>query len=225
MDEAARLLREGAGHGTLVVAESQHAGRGRQARNWASLPGNLYTGLIVKPKTDPAHWAQLSFVVALAIHDGIAALLPTHKVVLKWPNDVLVNDAKICGLLLEREDDALIIGFGVNCAHHPDNTPYPATNLGVLLGRAVGPEEVLAPILASFSRHYTAWQEQGFAPIRIRWLDAAKGLNAPIRVVLGERVIEGIFTDIDSKDGALLVKTADTSLVRITAGDVYFGPA
>ncbi len=128
-DEARRLADAGAAHGTVVAAREQTAGRGRVGRSWVSPPGNLYLSVLLRLDLPPARRAELSFVAALAVFDLVDAVLPGSRVMLKWPNDVLVEDAKISGILVEQADAATIVGIGVNVAHCPADTPYPATSL------------------------------------------------------------------------------------------------
>ena len=119
-DEALRLAREGAAHGTVVHADQQTAGRGRLSRRWLSPPGNLYLSDRAAPEPARSAHVELGFVAALAVADAIDALLPRQvRTTLKWPNDVLVRDGKIAGILLEHADDALILGIGLNVLQAP----------------------------------------------------------------------------------------------------------
>src|SRR3954468_19309176 len=100
-DEARRLAKEGAPHGTVVHADEQTAGRGRLMRTWFSPPGNLYMSILLRLDIPAPRLSELSFVASLAVAQTVEALLPKRlRPVLKWPNDVLVEDAKICGILL-----------------------------------------------------------------------------------------------------------------------------
>src|ERR1700744_3471109 len=114
-DEARRLAKEGAPHGTVVHADEQTAGRGRMAHKWFSPPGNLYVSILLRTGEPAARTAELSFLAALAVADTAGARLPRQtRAMLKWPNDVLVSGAKIAGILLEQVDDATIMGIGLN---------------------------------------------------------------------------------------------------------------
>src|ERR1700709_2730143 len=102
-DEARRLANEGAPHGTVVHADEQITGRGRLSHTWFSPPGNLYVSIVLRTGQPAARAAELSFLAALAVADTVEALLPRGiRTMLKWPNDVLVNGAKIAGILLEQ---------------------------------------------------------------------------------------------------------------------------
>ena len=135
-DAAKALARAGAAEGTLVWAGEQTAGRGRRGRGWVSPPGNLYLSLIMRPAVAPARAAQLGFVAALALAEGVGALCgPALEIRCKWPNDILVAGRKLAGILLESEItdgdaiDFVVIGTGTNLASQPSGVEYPATSL------------------------------------------------------------------------------------------------
>ncbi len=129
-DEARRLAQAGAAHGTVVAARQQTAGRGRVGRSWVSPPGNLYLSVLLRLDLPLARLAELSFVAALAVADMVDSFLPPDfRAALKWPNDVLVEGAKISGILIEQGETATIVGIGVNVGHCPTGTPYPVTSL------------------------------------------------------------------------------------------------
>ena len=229
-EDAKGLARAGAADGTLVWADSQSAGRGRQGRSWASPPGNLYASLVLRPDKPVAEASQLSFVAAVALGDALAGLLPpTVSITCKWPNDLLLDGRKVAGILIEAEGqgsgpaDWLVLGFGVNCASHPAETAYPATSLEAEAGRPVVP----GTVLEAFTRHFRSWrqrwQAEGFAAIRAAWLDRAHGLGTAIEARLPGRTLAGTFVDLD-RDGVLLLEAADGTRTRISAGDVYFRP-
>lgn len=115
-----------------VTAKTQNAGRGRRGSTWVSAPGNLFATLLLTEPSPPKAAPQLSFVAALALHDAVAECAPQVGALLKvkWPNDLLFGGKKIAGILIEGESHpvfAVAIGIGINCAAHPDDTPYPAT--------------------------------------------------------------------------------------------------
>src|SRR5262249_2746533 len=133
--EAMALARAGEQGPLWVTATRQTAGRGRRGHAWTSQPGNLYASLLVTDAAPSPHLPELCFVVALAVRDAICAVAPSLAPVLKlkWPNDLLLDGAKIVGILIEAErvgsSTATVIGIGINCAHHPRDTPYAATDL------------------------------------------------------------------------------------------------
>jgi len=129
-DEALRLARGGAAHGTVVHADEQIAGRGRLARRWQSPPGNLYVSIVLRLNLPAARCAEIGFVAALAVADAVETLLPNQlRTTLKWPNDVLLRGGKISGILLENIDDALIVGIGINVLRAPGDVAYKVTTI------------------------------------------------------------------------------------------------
>ena len=217
-DEARRLAAAGAPHGTVVHADEQVSGRGRFGRTWFSPPGNLYLSVLLRLDLPPDRGPELSFVTAITVADAIDALLPkTNKATLKWPNDVLVNDGKIAGILVESIDDAQIIGIGVNVLEAPRNAPYKTSTLVGAGGIATvdGARDIL---LDSLAKHLADWPEQGFEPIRAAWLTRAHPVGTPLRASIGGRTEEGVFAGLDV-DGAMLLDTPD-GRKRIVAADV-----
>ncbi|MEO5338799.1 MAG: biotin--[acetyl-CoA-carboxylase] ligase [Magnetospirillum sp. WYHS-4] len=211
--EVRRQAAAGAPEGMVVVAERQTAGRGRRGRTWVSEPGNLYVSILLRPPAEAA--AQLTFAASLAVAEGVESLVPGRRVACKWPNDVLLDGAKLAGILLEFDGEWLIAGIGVNVAHHPGGTEFPATDLG----GAVTVSHVLESILARLDVWLAVWERDGFAPLRQAWLARAHGLGGPIEVRLPDRRLTGIFRGLDA-DGALILGGADGD-ERILAGDVF----
>ena len=218
------MAADGAVEGTFVQALTQGAGRGRRGHEWASPPGNLYASLILRPQCDVATAAQISFVTALAIHDAVSEFLPDHEARLKWPNDVLVDQRKIAGILLESQVakgtdlDWLVVGTGVNIDSFPDQVERPATSL-----KALGSDATLKEFAECYARHmlsrYRTWQNQGFTPVRKAWLERAWGQGGPVEVRLGNETFSGVFQDLD-ESGALIVTTPKGNRL-VSAGDVY----
>ena len=217
-DEARRLAREGAAEGTVVTALEQTAGRGRHGRGWASPPGNLYLSLLLRPGLPPGRLGELAFLAGLAVAETAAALLPAGRAVtLKWPNDVLVDGAKTAGILIEQEGEAAILGIGLNLAHCPADTPYPATALAAA-GAEADVAAARARLLERLAAALSCWRGEGFAAIRAAWLARAHPLGAALSVRLPEGVIAGRFAGLDPA-GALLIETANGPR-RITSGEV-----
>ena len=131
--EARRLADDGERGPLWLWADEQTLGRGRLGRSWVSEPGNLYATFLFSIAEGPHAAAQVSFVAALAVHDTVVALRPGLSPAIKWPNDVLIDGAKFCGVLPEvvgANPTRIAIGCGVNIAHAPEGTPYPVTALG-----------------------------------------------------------------------------------------------
>jgi BirA family biotin operon repressor/biotin-[acetyl-CoA-carboxylase] ligase len=227
-DEAMARARAGNPGGLFVVAEAQSRGRGRHGRAWVSPPGNLYASLLLVDPAPRECAAELGFVAGTALASALRAILPGDRgLALKWPNDILYACAKLGGILLESTDlpdgrFACVAGFGVNCASHPSDTLYAATDLAAITGRPVPPEAVLEQLAAAMAERLRAWRRgSGFAAIREEWLTFAGGLGARITVVRPASTIEGIFATIDAT-GRLVLETA-SGLVAIEAGDIFLG--
>lgn len=226
-EEARRQAETGAPEGVAVLARSQTSGRGRRGRSWESPEGNLFLSLLLRPAVTPAEAAKLSFLAAVALSEAIELAAPalTGRITCKWPNDVLVDGAKISGVLLEsrtRPDGALdwvIAGIGANLAHRPLNTLYPATALADH-EVTVEPGQFAEWLLARFGYWYARWRSEGFAPLRDAWLKRAQGLGKPIVVRLPDGELHGRFVALD-ESGALLLELPDGRRQAITAGDVF----
>ena len=229
-DEAQRLAAEGAEDGTLVWARAQTRGRGRSGRDWASAPGNLFMSLVLRPDCPLSEAAQLGFVAALAVKDGIGSVAPPGvEVTFKWPNDVLLGGRKGAGILLESKTTAegaldwLILGIGVNVASYPEEARFPATSLRF---EGAPPDIDAETLLVAVSRHFLTWVnrwlDDGFAPLRQAWIAHAKGLGEEIEVRLPKETLTGVFETLD-EEGALILCLPDGAKRRITAGDVHFG--
>ena len=225
-EEALARARAGAPEGTLVWARQQTGGRGRRGRSWASPPGNLYCSLLLRPSVPPAQAAQLGFVAAVAMAETLHAVLPpARRLSCKWPNDLLIDGSKTAGILPEAEAagrnvEALVLGMGINVESHPADTPYRATSLHAA-GSPVSVEALLERLAERLLAWYRRWQGEGFAPVRLRWLDFAQGLGAPIEVRLERQTLQGRFAALDAT-GALDLELADGGHRLVTAGDVFY---
>jgi BirA family transcriptional regulator, biotin operon repressor / biotin---[acetyl-CoA-carboxylase] ligase len=222
--EALALARSGERGPLWITAQSQSAGRGRRGSHWISPPGNLYATLLLTEPSAPEQAPQLSFVTALALHDAVAASAPQLGPVLKvkWPNDLLVGPAKLAGILIEGESDpifAVAIGIGVNCAAHPSDVAYPATDLAAC-GALVAPDALLVQLSTAVQHRLAQWKGgAGFTAVRADWLKRAAGLGEILRVRLSARELTGRFQGLDEA-GRLLLEQ-DNGVTTITAGEVF----
>ncbi|WP_029355806.1 biotin--[acetyl-CoA-carboxylase] ligase [Bosea sp. 117] len=210
-----------------IVAERQTAGRGRRGRPWSSEPGNLYASLLLRDAGPRERLPELCFVSALALHDAVRAVtgIDPLRIALKWPNDVLVDGGKLAGILLEGTTTrdgatATVIGFGVNCAHAPSDTPYPAASLAAA-GFPTAPAALLASLDEAMCGRLAQWNRgAGFADIVDAWSRRTPGIGRPVEVRMGDRMESGIFEALDAT-GAMLLRRADGSRQTISAGDVF----
>lgn len=225
-EEALRRGEAGAPHGTVIWAKQQSGGRGRSGRSWSSPVGNAYATILLRPRTPVAITTQLSFAIAVAVAETFESLLPAGTpVACKWPNDVLVNEKKCVGILLqsrlglEGSVEILVIGVGTNVASFPPGTEWGATCLADA-GSTASVETVVAAEVTALDRWYRIWKEQGFGPIRDAWLARAYGQGRRIRARTGEREVYGVFETLDG-DGALVLAGDDGKRHVITAGEVF----
>jgi BirA family biotin operon repressor/biotin-[acetyl-CoA-carboxylase] ligase len=223
--EALRLARQGERGPLWVTAHRQSAGRGRHGRAWVSQPGNLYASLLLTALAPAERWPQLSFVAALAVYDAVVEVAARLEPLLaiKWPNDLLLAGGKLAGILIEGESGgkgALVVGIGVNCASHPADLDYPATDLAAA-GAPVSPAMLFGALSVKMLARLAQWNAgEGFSTIRADWLERAAGIGESVRVRISDREIIGRFEALDSA-GGLVLRLPDGSATVIAAGDVF----
>jgi len=212
-----------------ITATRQTAGRGRRGNAWVSEPGNLYASLLLTDAAAPVHLPELCFVAALAMWDAVSAVAPAlpPKLNLKWPNDLLLDGAKVAGILIEAESvggkTVTAVGIGVNCAHHPVSLAYPATSLAVH-GAAIAAADLMTGLSRTMVARLAQWGRGArFAAIRAEWLSHAAGIGGDIHVRLADRELSGTFESLDAA-GRLMLRLPGGTLEAITAGEV-FAPA
>lgn len=188
-------------------------------RVWAMPPGNLAASCLIRLHPQEGNAAELAFVAALALHDVVAALVDPARLQLKWPNDLLLDGAKLSGILLEREGEVVILGVGVNLAAAPA-MPDRATIALADAGVAIGARDFLERLAVAFAARRLTWRAEGLAPLRLDWLARAHAPGTPLWVVNGESRLAGRFRDI-APDGALLLDGDDGVLHQVHAGDVW----
>ena len=225
-DEAARLASSGAPSGTIVLADRQTKGRGRLGRTWQSVPGNLHASILLRPDCTLQAASELSLLAGVVLAELLARQGPDDlDLALKWPNDVLIDGAKVAGILLESGGDRgdrlayVVIGVGVNVACSPDDMPYPVTSLAAAGFPELSPGNWLFAYISSLTIWLDQWQRDGFAVVREAWRARSHGLGGPIRLRLGQEDINGRFVDL-TEGGALLIEGADGVQRELTAGDV-----
>lgn len=216
----AALLRK-TSHGEIILADSQNSGRGRQSRSWSSPSGNLYFSLVLQPKVSAEKIAQISFVGITALRLAIAKITK-NSATAKWPNDLLIDEKKVAGLLLEskisgNDVEFAILGIGLNIISNPDNTIFPAANLQDF-GVEITPELALKNFLDEFEIIYQNWLDFGFKGVRKLWLQNVYRLEQRISVKLDDKVIAGIFEDLDEEGN--LVLNCGGKILKIGAADV-----
>ncbi len=247
--EAAARARRGENGPLWITALAQTAGRGRLGRSWNSPPGNLYASLLLRDPSPFERAPELAFVAALAVRDAIVAEAPAlaPQLGFKWPNDLLLAGDKCAGILIEGEIErnkslTVVVGIGVNCAHHPPMTPtlppdveptparpapfgeqsvlFPATDLHAH-GVEVTPERLFARLSATMCARIAEWDRgQAFAKILGGWLSSARGLGEEIRVRQGDIEKAGRFVGLDQA-GRLVLELPSGATEKVSAGDVF----
>ena len=225
--EAAKRVAEGAPEGLVVVADEQTAGRGRLGRHWVSPKGaGLYFSIVLRPQLGVDAWPLITFVAALAVHDALTQCCGLQTDI-KWPNDVLANDRKLCGILAETFDGgsggSIILGIGVNLtsSSFPTDLRETATSVESLIGEIPDRESVLQSVLGAFQNRYSAFlKEGGRAQVISDWSQCSSYASGKrIRVKNGYEILEGITRGLE-RDGALRVETDCGEIKIVRAGDV-----
>jgi BirA family biotin operon repressor/biotin-[acetyl-CoA-carboxylase] ligase len=222
---AVELARSGAAEGLVVVAEHQTAGKGRLGRRWHALPGSaLLFSLLLRPPLEPSQAQRITMLCALAAIEAIQATCGVQAAI-KWPNDLVVGERKLGGVLTELGLVGArlaygVVGMGINVNLRSAEIPEaltPPTSLLELTGAPVERGVLLARLLAAADARY-ARLRQGWSP-HAEWRAHLSTLGQPVQVGTPEEVIAGVAEDVDA-DGALLVRTADGALRTVLVGDV-----
>jgi len=226
-EEAKRLAKGGGCHGAVIWAKQQSGGKGRLGRSWISSEGNLFVSVLLQPEKELKDLGQLSFVTAVSVIEALVDLLPEgNRLQCKWPNDILLNDRKLGGILLESfktEDSShhwTVVGVGINVDSHPQRMEFPAICLKDAGVELVSAKIILSRFIHHFIECYNDWNQKGFANIRKKWTKSAWGLEQRLSARLPDSTIEGICQGIDP-DGSLLLKLDNGKKQQIHAGDVF----
>ncbi|MDP8298897.1 MAG: biotin--[acetyl-CoA-carboxylase] ligase [Candidatus Tantalella remota] len=223
-DKAYELAEKGSEEGTIIIAETQTKGKGRMGRTWTSPKGQgIYMSMILRPDVETDEIPAITLVAAAAV---IAAVKKTSGLEpgTKWPNDVMIEGKKLCGILTEIKAqpdkvDFLILGIGINVNTPAGKLPLEGTALKEKCGRRLSRLELIRQILREFEKRYDILQKKGFAALRDECKKVSLVLKKEIRVEEHHKTIKGVAVDIDEK-GVLIVKTAKDGLKRIFSGDV-----
>jgi BirA family transcriptional regulator, biotin operon repressor / biotin---[acetyl-CoA-carboxylase] ligase len=226
--ELARLASEGAAEGLAIMADEQTAGRGRLQRAWSSPKGaGLYFSLLLRPKIPADHWPLITFMAALAVGDALneAAGVQTD---IKWPNDLLSGERKICGILAEAIETpagrAVIVGIGINLTENafPPELGNVATSVTEATGREAERETILASLLRALARWYSLLNEPaGNEKIVGAWANRSSYATGKlVQVNNGNEMWQGTTAGVES-DGALRLRMAGGEIKLVRAGDVH----
>ncbi|WP_246347147.1 biotin--[acetyl-CoA-carboxylase] ligase [Sphingomonas jinjuensis] len=219
------LARTGAEEALWLSAARQTQGRGRQGRAWSSPAGNVSASTLVRLRPSDPPAPTLALVAAVSVGDVVGTFLRSAPggsdgLAIKWPNDLLLHGAKLAGILLERADDAIVIGIGVNLAQHPALSDRPTTSLAAH-DVGVDPAVFVETLAEAFARWLQRWRWEGLAPIRDRWLAMAHPIGTALTARLPDgQAIDALFDGLDH-DGALILRLAGGERRVIHAGDVF----
>jgi BirA family biotin operon repressor/biotin-[acetyl-CoA-carboxylase] ligase len=226
-DRLKQRARAGAAEWTVVLADTQTAGRGRQGRRWSSPPGNLYLSVLLRPAPPSARWSVLPLVAGLAVAEALAA--EGLEARLKWPNDVMVSGRKVGGILAEATSagdglESVVLGIGVNVAVRPPDLPPEVagavTCVAEELARAVDRASVAAAVLARLTVWYHALAREGPQVVQAAWrARAVPWWGRAVEAQSGGRRVRGIARDLD-EGGALILELEDGTRAVLHSGEV-----
>lgn len=227
-DVAYGLAEKGLAEGSVVMAEEQVKGKGRHGRLWSSPPlGGIYMSCVLRPQMTPNEIPKITLLAAVAVAKAIRALTGLNAII-KWPNDILINDKKVCGILTEMkaEQDAVafvVIGIGVNVNMPMRDLPKGASSLKEELrpGKKedISRVELTKKMLEMLEGEYLRLKSGGFKPIIDEWKEMSTMLGARVKVVTQNKTFEGLAHDIDP-DGAFVVRLESGMLERVSSGDI-----
>lgn len=230
---AYKMAEDGAPEGSCVIADCQTRGKGRLGRVWVSPPGvNLYCSVIVRPPIQPMAAPQLTFLSVVAVARAIEKLTGLSPRI-KWPNDLLLNNKKVAGLLNEMSAETdkvnfVVLGIGVNLNmtldQFPDDLRHPATSTLIETGRSVNRVAFAQTLIRELDSIYGIFLEKGYTPVRKEWLERSRLEGVQVTVTDNGAVQTGTAVGIDEY-GALLLETAEGKRVQILSGDVAIGGA
>lgn len=221
MDKARDMARQGCPDFTVVVAGAQTEGRGRLKRRWLSALGGLYFTVVLKPEIVAALSHRLNFAASYTLVCIFREMFGIEALV-KWPNDILVNEAKLVGILSEMETESDMVGFvnigiGINANNDTSHVDQKAVSLKEILGREVSRKEILARFLSVFNERL---RREDLEDIIDLWKEHNVILGRHVRIVTMNEEIEGLALDVD-ESGALLIELKKGEIQRITYGDCF----
>ncbi|GIO30907.1 MULTISPECIES: biotin--[acetyl-CoA-carboxylase] ligase [Paenibacillus] len=227
-EEARELAEAGAPEGTLVVAEEQTGGKGRMGRKWFSPKGKgIWMSLVLKPAQPLHYMPQLTLLTGVAVCRAVRRVTGVMAG-LKWPNDLLVDGRKICGILLESaaEDEYVrycIAGIGISAnldaEDYPDELKPVATSLKIEAGEAIDRVQLIAAVMEEFEALYDLYRQEGFAPIALLWEALSVTLGKQVTVYTAAGPVTGHAKKLDHS-GALTIVTEDGRELPVFSGDV-----
>ena len=226
-DEAFRLGLAGAPEGTVLIAESQNAGKGRILRVWHSPSGcNIYTSIILRPQITPASTPQISILAGVSVAEVLESYCP-DRIKLKWPNDVLIDGKKVCGILSQIKTvasavDFIVLGIGINVNISYNQFPKEIRNLATSLvmetGREISRQELIIRLYENLAKWYKQLLKNGFDRIKEKWLSLTPMIGQTVQVMFREEAVSGKAIGLD-EDGSLILLATGNKEIKVLAGD------
>ena len=221
MDIAGEFARKGCSHFTVIIAGCQKKGRGRLKRIWHSSEGGLYFTIVLRPQIPPVLSLRLNFAASLVLAQLLRQMFCIEAMV-KWPNDILVNNRKISGMLSEIEAESdrvsfINIGLGINVNNDPAAKEPAATSLRCILGKKISRKQLLSEFLDKFESYIDNVHLDNVIP---EWKKYTITLNRRVKVVAGHDISEGVAIDVD-ENGTLILELADGSIKKVIYGDCF----
>lgn len=224
-EEAKRLALSGGQHGAVCWAKKQTNGKGRLNRKWVSEEGNLYCSFLLKPQHLVKDFTQIPFVAALAVARAINPVFEEKNAIsLKWPNDILLNDKKLGGILVETVNAQskfpwVVVGIGLNIEHFPKDTSLAATSLKDAGVEIISAKIILSRIMNCFFPLMDEWEDKGFDDIKNEWEKHAAYKQEKVSFKQNDMSAQGTFIGINY-DGECIIKAEDDTLHSFQAGDL-----
>ncbi len=226
---AKKLARNESESGTVITADFQTAGRGRLDRHWTAPPGvNLLASFILHPQRGVEEWGGLPLLAGCAVAETLNSLAAVDAEV-KWPNDVMIDGSKVCGILVESGTVGsiawVVLGIGINVNQTVFDGEYrlPPTSLALQSGRLFEIDEVLSLLCRTLDNLYLLWEGEGNAPIIERWKRQSRMLGKTIDLVEHDSRRRVVAADI-APDGALIIRNSDRNIETVVAGDISLAP-
>ena len=222
------IAREIAGsveEGTVVIAESQTGGRGRLGRKWISPEGGIWLSIVLKPRIQPLYAPRITLLAGVSVAKTIRSLGLAAKI--KWPNDVLINGKKVCGILTEIEAemdmiDYCVVGIGIDAnvdtESFPEEFRESSTSLKKELGYGINRVEFVQKLLSEFESLYLKFQKEDFPSILEEWRNMSATIGEWVKITTQARTVYGEVIGVDN-EGALILETSDGKLEKIVAGN------
>jgi BirA family biotin operon repressor/biotin-[acetyl-CoA-carboxylase] ligase len=226
---AYELAEKGMKEGAIILADEQVKGKGRHGRHWSSpSKGGIYMSCILRPSIAPNEISRITLLAAIAVAQAIRDVT-SLEVTIKWPNDIMMNGKKLCGILTEMKAeqdsvDFVVLGIGINVNVPVKQLPKGAASIKEELHRRGGKinlsrVELTKRVLERLEEYYNLMKSEGFEPIIDIWKDLSVMIGSRVKVVLPGKTFEGLAHDINP-DGALVVRTESGVLEKISSGDV-----